>query len=300
MRHKLNVGDLTIRRIGGLAVVSLLAWGLPVASLARAPARIPGPIDAAAVLDAVYDQRKDGTWESVVPADAPPEAGQDLRGHKVEVRPLMSAHFLQHGSERFLVITALIDPQNTCHGCSVLIGAALYVRDAGDTSWHPGPVAAALDLAGSFGSPPEVSFEQLGPDSYGFGVRDKYHGTGETDDWLTLWRAAPKQFSKLLRVHLLLTEEQMSQPPASDCEVARNDVRVLSGSRSGVFDLALHISKGTLHTSGDAVDACELPLPRAADFKQMETVFHYDPATNRYCQAATFPGAEPQAPRCRH
>lgn len=195
-----------------------LVVGIIVAcdSLAATPpqkaATIATAIDAAAVLDQIYGPPRKGVWTWTVPADAPTGDGQDLRGHKVEVRSLMSAHFVQGGHERFLVVTGMIDPRNNCHGCETLIGAALYTLGVQRAIWYRGPVAAALALAGSFGRPPEVSFEQLGPEVYGFGTTDRWVGTGETDNRLTLWLARQRGFVPILSVNRLMTGELLSQP----------------------------------------------------------------------------------------
>ena len=275
-----------------------MVCGLPAAAPAQVPASIPAPIDADAVLDAVYGGRREGRWNWTVPADAPIGPGQDLRGHEVEVRPLMSAHFVQEGHERFLVVTGVIDPQYNCHGCSTLIGAALYTLDGGEAIWQPGPVAAALDLTGSFGLPPEVSFEQPGPHIFGFSTTYKWAGTGETDDWFTLWRAGPGGFAQVLSLNRRMTGLTMSHPVVWDCEVVRHDIHVLPTARDGLFDLVLLISAGTLHAASDTVDACELPLTTAADLRQLETIIWYDSAMGRYCQRDTLQGVPPQSPLC--
>jgi hypothetical protein len=263
-------------------------------------ATIATAIDAAAVLDEVYGAPREGVWTWTVPADAPSGDGQDLRGHKVEVRSLMSAHFVQGGHERFLVVTGMIDPRNNCHGCETLIGAAVYTLDVQRAIWHPGPIAAALALAGSFGRPPEVSFEQLGPDVYGFGTTDTWAGTGDTDNRLTLWLARQRGFVPILSVHRFMTGELLSQPPVWDCQVVRHDIHIMPETLDGLFDLALRISAGTLRTTSDTVDACLFPLSTAADFKQLKTVLHYDSAHGRYCQEAALPGITSQAQLCRH
>jgi hypothetical protein len=283
-----------------LAIALTLTCGMAGAASAQPPGAIPAPIDTAAVLDAVYGEPREARWLWTVPADAPAEDGQDLRGHEVEVRALMSAHFVQDGHERFLVVTGMIDPRNDCHGCETLIGAALYTLDVQNGMWHPGPVAAALALAGTFGVPPEVSFQQLGPEVYGFGMTQTWTGTGETDNWLTLWGPQQDRFVQILSVNRLLTIELSLQTPASDCQIVRHDIHVMPDVRNGLFDLAAHISTGRLHTDSDSADACELPLSTAADYRQLMTVFHYDAAAGRYCQEAALPGVGPEAPLCEH
>lgn len=138
----------------------------------------------------------------------------------------------------------------------------------------------------------------IGPDIYGFSRTSHWAGTGDTDDWFTLWRVGHGGFTKALSLSRLMTGETMSRPPIWDCEVVRHDIHVLPTARDGLFDLVLLISAGTLHAASDTVDACELPLTTAADLRQLETIIWYDSAMGRYCQRDTLQGVPPQSPLC--
>jgi hypothetical protein len=140
----------------------------------------------------------------------------------------------------------------------------------------------------------------IGPDIYGFSRTSHWAGTGDTDDWFTLWRVGHGGFTKALSLSRLMTGETMSRPPIWDCEVVRHDIHVRPTAREGLFDLALRISAGTSHAAFDAVDVCGTPLTTAADFRQLETVFWYDATLGRYCQQEALRDVSPQAPPCPH
>jgi hypothetical protein len=107
----------------------------------------------------------------------------DYLNHKsrrgnLETAPVFSAHYFQSGEPHFIMIMQAKLFFQSCHACTVVIGAAIFYKRK--DLWHLKALNQAVTAAGSYGeAPTDMSLVQIGPSLYGVAVRDGYQSTGQ-------------------------------------------------------------------------------------------------------------------------
>lgn len=96
---------------------------------------------------------------------------------------LLDMPYVEAGVPRHLLVTLatpLTPEEYNCHGCTFLVGAAVFSRVNG--AWLLTARQLALTEAGGFAQEPLATLQPLGPDHFGFRLEELVSGGGEGTD----------------------------------------------------------------------------------------------------------------------
>jgi hypothetical protein len=90
-----------------------------------------------------------------------------------------SAPYSEGGHPHFIVVIQTASVFDSCHACTVELGAAVFAQV--DGVWRLKHFNPAITSAGSYGRAPEdMALVEIGPDLHGVAVTERYMGQGQT------------------------------------------------------------------------------------------------------------------------
>jgi|SRR5579872_1824715 len=163
--------------------------------------------------------------------------------------PYASQHVTVNGRQQWYFYTWSNQKTNTCHGCPVQLGAALFEKEG---NWWIEKVSDEnVTAMGNSGNPPVSHTVKWGPDKYGLVLEDGYMGFGVLTEHQYLIGLVDGSFRVIFSINL-----SSNNGGAIDPDPERNfDATWTFGSPGpqGAFDVVVSVEKGK--------HATETPLP---------------------------------------
>src|SRR6266852_787384 len=248
------------------------------------------------------EPRQDGIRIWQVPINLAVNNPQGMPGISAEVRPLIAQAYHQRAVDKFLLVTAISDPESTCHSCRVLIDAANFER-VGD-EWRLRAASHGLTMAGTFGKAPKTEFRRLGPDEFGFALTDSFGAQGGTEIHFSLYRQSKSGFDLVLAADTVAQSHPFAVGPDDTptanpvCDEVDYTFQPSRSTTNGLFDLLVLIQMGarSVHVKPGGAGPCDTPIERSPNYRKLRTRAVFSGAT--YCQKESFQGVRPALRLC--
>jgi hypothetical protein len=122
-----------------------------------------------------YNQADDSSYLRLSPAK---EGLRSKFQGDLEASAVLDTAYVEAGIARRLLVTTArpVGVSWECHGCSLLVGAAVFSKSK--NGWSLTARRFALTEAGEFAEDPLVTLQPLGPDHFGFRLEDNFSGGG--------------------------------------------------------------------------------------------------------------------------
>ena len=136
---------------------------------------IVGAFDDIKSLELIYGpyrpELKAAYWTNINPPAGFSQSASDFSGQDGIVKIVFSEEYQEGNNTKHIVFTQtqLADGSNDCHPCGPLLGAITFVR-VGD-KWRIESDNRYLDVMGVYGAPPELSWINLGKNTYAISLK---------------------------------------------------------------------------------------------------------------------------------
>lgn len=156
---------------------------------ARVGAVLPRPLTAASLTELVYGNGEGAKamarWRPKKLWKGPDDPVFDEATEFV-CKPVKLLPFPQGDEARAFLVMSANTPQNDCHGCAAILGAAALTEVAG--GWRIDAVDSEVQTIGSYGQVPDGGFPvQIGPQKPGILLTPGFTNQGQTTSGLVLF-----------------------------------------------------------------------------------------------------------------
>ncbi len=159
-----------------------------------------------------------------------------------------SASYSEGGRPHFIVVTQTAPVFDSCHACTVVLGAAVFAQ--ADGVWRLKHFNPAITHAGSYGHAPEdMALEKIGPDLHGVAVTERYMGQGQTVwSYLLLGPVGDRWEEILPPTNIGDAYQGNCDPQTGDaldpvfqkCYAYSSVIRFIPGAHPTYFDIEVH------------------------------------------------------------
>jgi hypothetical protein len=166
-----------------------------------------------------------------------------------------SASYSEAGHPHFVVVIQPAFSVESCHGCAVVLGVAVFAQV--DGLWRLKRFNPAITRTGSYGRAPEqMALVKIGPDRHGVAVTHRVMGQGQTIVSYLLLGPVGDQWEEILSPMVIgddvLGACNDNDPSQLRCYAWKSEIGYVPGANGEYFDMEV-TSTGTVNQKQDAV-----------------------------------------------
>lgn len=229
------------------------------------------PMDAPTAMRFLFDHydatQKVATWCPAKDSDAYRFYFEPYKSVDMLSAIAFSEPYSEGGHPHFIVVVQTAPVFDSCHGCSVVLGAAVFAQV--DDVWRLKHFNPAITSAGSYGRAPEdMTLVEIGPDLHAVAVTLRFMGQGQTVESYLLLGPVGHRWEALLflpdiggdyRGNCDARVDDPNDPMSPKCWVYSSGIRFVPGADATYFDIEVETA-GT----ESRLDNTVVPFERSA------------------------------------